>query len=444
MGTIRNRRGISVPPFPITKEGCMARVLSPEDLYRSCDERFFSFRTTDELAPLDGIIGQERALDSIDFGLNLASTGFNIYVLGESGTGKTSAIRSFISKKAEGEKVPPDWCYVHNFRDPAEPIAIFLEPGRGAALQKDMAELIASKGGEADEKGFKVRHAMGGFSIVAVGSSGEPLTEEEYNALDERGRNRIRENGRFIQEKIDDAKRMLKIEEKDTKEKLRELERHAALSVLGQRIEDVRAQYGREGKLMPYLDDVREDILENIDDFKASSDEAAATPVPFLKMAKQEPDFNRYTVNVIVNNGGRKGGPCVFESNPTYYNLFGRMEHKFQYGAAFTDFSMIKAGSLHKANGGFLVINALDLFRNLFSYDALKRAIRNCEVKIEDVWEPYRSAPAAMMKPESIPLDLKVILIGSPEIYYFLYNLDEEYRELFKVKADFDNRMDRS
>ena len=457
----------------------MARVLSPDDLYKCCDEGLFGFRTTDELPPLDGIIGQERALDSIDFGLNLSSTGFNIYVLGESGTGKTSAIRSFISKKAEGEKVPPDWCYVHNFRDPAEPVAIFLEPGRGAALQKDMAELIASLKveipkifeskeykkqnniiveefqsrqkdifssleREADEKGFKVRHAMGGFSIVAVGSSGEPLTEEEYNALDERGRHRILENGRFIQEKIDDAKRMLKIEEKDTKEKLRELERHAALSVLGQRIEDVRAQYGRDGKLMPYLDDVREDILENIDDFKASSDEAAATPVPFLKMGKQEPDFNRYTVNVIVNNGGRKGGPCVFESNPTYYNLFGRMEHKFQYGAAFTDFSMIKAGSLHQANGGFLVINALDLFRNLFSYDALKRAIRNSEVKIEDVWEQYRSVPAAMMKPEPIPLDVKVILIGNPEIYYLLYNLDEEYRELFKVKADFDNRMDRS
>jgi lon-related putative ATP-dependent protease len=457
----------------------MARVLSPVDLYRSCDGRFFTFRTTEELAPLDGIIGQERALDSIDFGLNLANTGFNIYVLGESGTGKTSAIRSFISKKAEGEKVPPDWCYVYNFRDPTEPIALSLEPGRGVALQKDMAELVASLKveipkifdskdykkqnhilmedlqsrqkeifssleREAGEKGFQVRPAMGGYAIGAVGSSGDLLTEEEYNALDEIAKNRIRENGRKIQEKIDDAKRMLKVQEKDTKEKLRELERNAALSVLGHRIEEIRAQCGQDRKLMSFLDDAEEDILENIDDFKAPSDEAAAPALPFLKMAKQEPDFLKYTVNVIVNNGGRKGGPCVFESNPTYYNLFGRMEHKFQYGAAITDFSMIKAGSLHKANGGFLVINALDLFRNLFSYDALKRAIRNGEVKIEDVWEPYRSAPAAMMKPEPIPLDMKVILIGSPEIYYLLYNLDEEYRELFKVKADFDNRMDRS
>jgi len=457
----------------------MARVLSPDDLYKSCLEHLFEFKTTDEVPPLDGIIGQERALDSIDFGLNLSSTGFNIYVLGESGTGKASAIRSFISKKAEKEKVPPDWCYVYNFRDPTEPIAISLEQGRGIALQKAMAELItslkleipkifdskeykkqnniiveefqsrqkelfASLEREAEKKGFRVRSAMGGFSIVAVGASGEPLTEEEYNALDERARNLIRENGRQIQEKIDDVKRVLKAEEKNTKEKLRELERHAALFVLGHMIDDIRAEFGRDGKLMSFLDDAREDILENIDDFKAPAEEAPASPVPFLKMPKQEPDFTKYTVNVIVNNGGRKGAPCVFESNPTYYNLFGRMEHKTQFGAAFTDFSMIQAGSLHKANGGFLVINALDLFRNLFSYDALKRAIRNGEVKIEDVWEPYRSVPTAMMKPEAIPLDVKVILIGNPEIYYLLYNLDEEYRELFKVKADFDNRIDRS
>jgi lon-related putative ATP-dependent protease len=161
-------------------------------------------------------------------------------------------------------------------------------------------------------------------------------------------------------------------------------------------------------------------------------------------MPKQEPDFHKYSVNVIVNNAGRKGSPCVMESNPTYYNLFGRMEHKFQSGAAFTDFTMIKAGALHKANGGYLVINALDLVRNLNSYDALKRAIRNCEVKIEDVWEQHRSVPTAMMKPGPIPLDVKVILIGNPEIYYLMYNQDEEYRELFKVKADFDNRIERS
>jgi len=457
----------------------MSRELSLDDLFQCCDDSLFDFRTTDEVPPLEGIIGQERALASIDFGLNLASTGFNIYVLGESGTGKASAIRSFISKKAEQEKVPSDWCYVHNFRDSAEPLAISLEPGRGAAFQRDMEELVASlkveipkifdskeykqqsnvivEGfqsrqkdlfssleREAGEKGFKIQPAMGGFSIVAIGESGEPLTEEEFKSLDEEKANLIRESGKHIQEKIDDMRRVLKAQERTTREKMRDLGREAALSVLGHLIEDIRAQYGPDGKLSSYLEGVKEDILDNIDDFKAQAEEAAPPPVPSLRMQKQEPDFRKYFVNVIVNNGGRKGSPCVIENNPTYYNLFGRMEHKFQSGAAFTDFTMIKAGALHKANGGYLVINALDLVRNLNSYDALKRAIRNCEVKIEDVWEQHRSVPTAVMKPGPIPLDVKVILIGNPEIYYLMYNQDEEYRELFKVKADFDNRIDRS
>ena len=161
-------------------------------------------------------------------------------------------------------------------------------------------------------------------------------------------------------------------------------------------------------------------------------------------MPRQETTYNKYAVNVLVNNGNLKGAPCVFETNPTYYNLFGRIEHKFQYGVAVTDFTMIKAGSLHRANGGYIVIHALDLLRNLFSYDALKRALRNREVKIEDIWEQYRLVTTAMLKPEPIPLDVKVILIGNPLIYYLLYNLDEEYKELFKVKADFDNQMDRT
>ena len=458
----------------------MSRELALDDLFQCCDDSLFDFRTTDEVPPLEGIIGQERALDSIDFGLNLASTGFNIYVLGESGTGKASAIRSFISKKAEQEKVPSDWCYVHNFRDPAEPLAISLEPGRGAAFQRDMEELVASlkveipkifdskeykqqsnvivEGfqsrqkdlftsleREAGEKGFKVQPAMAGFSIVAIGESGEPLTEEEFKSLDEEKANRIRESGKHIQEKIDDMRRVLKAQDRTTREKMRDLGREAALSVLGHLVEDIRAQYdGSHGKLSSYLEGVKEDILDNIDDFKTQAEEAEPQPVPSLKMPKQEPDFHKYFVNVIVNNGDRKGSPCVIESNPTYYNLFGRMEHKFQSGAAFTDFTMIKAGALHKANGGYLVIHALDLVRNLISYDALKRAIRNCEVKIEDVWEQHRSVPTAMMKPGPIPLDVKVILIGNPEIYYLMYNQDEEYRELFKVKADFDNRIERS
>ncbi len=457
----------------------MGRTLSADDLHKPCDPGLFAFRTTAEVPSLDAMIGQARALDSIDFGLNMASGGFNIYVLGEAGTGKTSAVRSFICRKAEREKVPSDWCYVNNFRDPAEPTSISLPPGQGISFQKDMAELVAvlkvdipkifdskeykrERGAiieefqrrqkelfaglesEAESKGFNIRAAMGEFNLVAVDDAGEPLTEETFKSLSEERKNAIRENGKILQDRLDDAVRTLKKEDKATKEKLGELERTAALSVLRFHVEEIHAKYPGNAKLSAYLEAVREDVLGNIGDFRAPSEDGETPSMPFLKLARHEPDFGRYAVNVIVDNGAQVGSPCVFESNPTYYNLFGRIQHKFQMGAALTDFTMIKAGALHKANGGYLVINALDLLRNLFSYDALKRAVRNGEVRTEDVWEQYRLLSTVSMKPEPIPLDVKLILIGNPEIYYLLYNWDEEYRELFKVKADFDNRVDRT
>jgi lon-related putative ATP-dependent protease len=456
----------------------MARTLSPEELRKPCDPARFRFATTSEVAPLTRIVGQARALDAIDFGLDMRSLGFNIYVLGESGTGKTSAIRSFVSEKAKADPVPPDQAYVFNFREPEEPIALSLAPGQGAEFQRDMRELVdylrsaipkvfdskeyeGQKGRilegfqsrqkeifgsleeEAKSRGFNVRPTINGFSIVAVDDTGEPMTEEKFATLDDVKRRELRDNGKRIQERLDDVVRIVKGEERAAKDALGQLERNAALSVLGQRLEEIRRKHEGNGKLLAYLDIVRENVLASIEDFKSGGEESPS-PLPFLKIGRQEPDFSRYSVNVIVNNGGTNGAPCVFESNPTYYNLFGRIEHRFQMGAALTDFTMIKSGALHKANGGFLVINALDLLRNIFSYDALKRAIRNREVKIEDVWEQYRLVSTTAMKPEPIPLDVKIVLIGNPEIYYLLYNLDEEYRELFKVKADFDHRIERT
>ncbi|MFA6149647.1 MAG: ATP-binding protein, partial [bacterium] len=456
----------------------MARTLNPEELRKPCDPKRFRFATTSEVAPLTRIVGQVRALDAIDFGLGMRSLGFNIYVLGESGTGKTSAIRAFVSEKAKADPVPPDQAYVFNFREPEEPIALSMAPGQGTEFQRDMRELVdylrsaipkvfdskeyegqkgkivegfqsrqkeifGSMEEEAKSRRFTVRPTINGFSIMAVDDSGEPMTEEKFNTLDDGKRRELRDNGKRIQERLDDVVRIVKAEERAVKDALAELERNAALSVLGHRLEEIRRNHEGNEKLLTYLDAVRENVLASIEDFKSVGEEAPS-PLPFLKIGRQEPDFSRYSVNVIVNNGGTNGAPCVFESNPTYYNLFGRIEHRFQMGAALTDFTMIKSGALHKANGGFLVINALDLLRNIFSYDALKRAIRNREVKIEDVWEQYRLVTTTAMKPEPIPLDVKVVLIGNPEIYYLLYNLDEEYRELFKVKADFDHRIDRT
>ena len=455
----------------------MAKKLGVDELYRCCDEKVLGFETTDEIPSLEGTIGQERALNAIDFGLSLDSSGFNIFLLGENGTGRMSTIKAIVEKQSLTRPIPSDWCYVYNFKDPDAPTAVSLEPGQAVIFQKDMDELVkilkieipkvfeskeyekqknkimeefqkkqrdyfGGLEGEAQAKGFSIRKTVSGLLIVPVKKTGEPLTEEEFENLDVNTKKKIEEIGKSLQDKLDDVVRAVREGEKLLKEELSKLEKEAALSAVGHLIEDIKRKHLNNEKIMIYLDNVREDILEHLEDFKTTEEQAP--PLPFMKMPKAEPTFTRYTVNVLVNNKERKGAPCVFESNPAYYNLFGRIEHKFQYGVAMTDFSMIKAGSLHRANGGYVVIEVLDLLRNLFAYDALKRAIRNREIKIEDVWEQYRLISTTALKPEAIPLDVKVVLIGSPYLYYLLYSLDEEYKELFKVKADFDSRMERT
>jgi lon-related putative ATP-dependent protease len=455
----------------------MIKPLSTDSLYKRCMPESLKFDTTDEVPPLEDTIGQDRALHAMDFGLELNSKGFNIFILGDSGTGKLTTVKRLLSKKSKDEPVPPDWIYVYNFKDHDNPISISLEAGEGIEFQKDMEVLINTLKAEipkvfetkeyekqrvkiieefqkkqkdlfsdleheASEKGFIIRKTASGLLIVPKKKSGEPLSEEEYDKLDEDTRKKIDKIGNELQERLNDTVRSVREGEKSVNDILSRIERETALAAIGDLIDDVKFKYSKYEILLEYLESVKEDVLNNLEDFKPQQE--AAAPLPFLKAPKQENVFIKYHVNVLVNNKYTKGAPCIYETNPTYYNLFGRVEHKFQYGVAMTDFSMIKAGALHKANGGYLIINALDLLRNIFSYDSLKRAVRDREIRIEDIWEQYRLVTTSMLKPQSIPLDIKVILIGPPNIYYLLYNLDEEYKELFKVKADFDSRMKRN
>ncbi len=455
----------------------MITRLEPEYLYKKCDPEEFKFNTTDDLGEFTDIIGQERALKALDFGLGITSMGFNIFALGESGTGKVSTIMSMLKKKASSEDVPTDWCYVYNFKDPDNPIAISIEPGRGVVFQKDMEELIkflrieipkafeskeydTQRGKIIDEfqqkqneylsrldeevkkENFTVRKGPTGIFIVPVKETGELLTKEEFDALDEKTKMRLEETGRRFQERLNDIIRLLRDSEKLVRDMLAKLERMIALEIIDPAIESIKSKYQGNEKIATYLNDVKNEMLNHLDEFKTTEEQPS--PLPFLKLPKQEPSFAKYSVNVIVNNEDTKGAPIVFETNPTYPNLFGRVEYKVTYGIATTDFTMIKAGSLHKANGGYLVVEAIDLFKNPFSYDALKRALKNKEIKIEDVLEQYRLFSTSALKPEAIPLNIKVIIVGSPYIYYILRAFDEESRELFKVKADFDSRMDRT
>lgn len=277
---------------------------------------------------------------------------------------------------------------------------------------------------------------------MPIKRDGEPLTEEEFLALDAETRKRIDEMGKILQEKLDDVVRAVREAEKIVKDMLTRLERQIALDVIEEPIEKLKRKYSFNEKLVDYLATLRDDILNNLQDFKIS--EEAVPPVPPFMRVQREVSFAKYSVNVLVDNSGSQGAPVIYEPNPTYLNLFGRIEYKIQYGMAMTDFTMIKAGSLHRANGGYLVIDALALMKNLFSYDSLKRALKGKEIRIEDVWEQYRLITTTTLRPEPIPLNVKVILTGTPFLYYILYNYDDEYRELFKVKADFDTRMPRN
>jgi len=455
----------------------MIKKLLSKDVYKICDETIFDFETTTELPPLTGTIGQDRAVASLEFGLNLPAKGFNIYALGAQGTGKMRAIRSLLSQKAKKESVPPDWCYLYNFKNPDTPVAVNLPAGKAKEFQKDMENFIltlrteipkvfeskeydkqrnkiledfqqkqkewfSSVEEEARSKGFAIRKALAGLIIVPVKRDGEPLTEEEFLSLDTDTRKRIDEIGKMLQDKLDDVVRAVKEAEKIVKEMLTKLERQIALDVIEQPIEELKNKYSFNDKVVEYLSAVKEDILNNIQDFKVSEEVAPPLP-PFMKLPKEIP-FAKYSVNVLVDNSSTEGAPVIYEPNPTYLNLFGRIEYKIQYGMAITDFTMIKPGSLHKANGGYIVMDALSLLKNLFSYDALKRALRSKEIRIEDVWEQYRLITTSTLRPEPIPLNVKVILTGTPFLYYLLYNYDDEYKELFKVKADFDIWMPRN
>lgn len=455
----------------------MLRKVKKDELYLSCRPSDLYFETTSDIEPLTETIGQSRALSALDFGLGIDSHGFNIYILGESGTGKLTTIKKILEDKSKTEPVPSDWCYVYNFKNPDVPRAMSLPPGMGITLQKDMDEMIsilkqeipkifeskeyekqkskiledfqnkqkeyfADLEKEAKDKDFTLRKTVSGIILVPVKKSGETLSEEEYDSLEPDVKRKIEKIGKELQEKLDDVIRKVREEEKKIKELIQQLERQATLSSVGHRIDELKNKFQGNDEVIKYLEEVREDILEHLDDFKPQEEQAQQ--LPFMKPAKSEPSFNRYSINVFVNNRDAKGAPVVIESNPTYYNLFGRVEHKLQYGMAMTDFTMIKAGSLQIANGGYLVVDALELLKNIFAYDAMKRTIKDKEIKIEDVWEQYRLISTVTLRPQAIPFNVKIILVGNPRLYYLLYNLDEEYRELFKVKADYENRMDRS
>lgn len=453
------------------------RYRIPDELLRwTCDPALLDFATTEELPDLDSAIGQKRALRSIEFGLGMEATGFNLFIAGETGTSRTSTIQSILRKRSKNEPKPNDWIYVNNFKDNNSAVSLSLPAGMGSELSGDMKELVEafrndipkalespeyetlrteilekfqagnnelfqSLEKESVKQGFALQRTVSGLVIVPQ-TKGRNFTQDEYEALAEKKRAKMELAGKKLTERLNDVLRQVRDNEKATKDALSKADHDLGMSCLGHRLDPLKEKYAGLEKVLAYFDAVREDILNNMEDFKP---QAGQPQIPGIRLPRQEPSFERYDVNLLVDNSAAEGAPVVFEPNPTYNNLFGRIEHVMQYGGvAVTDFTMIRSGALHRANGGYLVIDAREVLINPFVWDALKRCIRTGEIRIEDVLEQYRFMTLVSLKPEAVQLQAKIVMIGTPWIYYLLFYLDPDYRKFFKVKAEFDSSVART
>ena len=418
---------------------------------------------------------QERAVKALTFGLEMRHPDFNIYVAGPKETGLFDLARAYVEQVAGGLSLsPPDWCYVYNFKDHDAPVAIRLEQGRGRGFKKDMSELVdnlklhipkifeseiylARKeevirafnkarnhvfeglDKKAREKGFILQIDQAGMMVIPSKEDGNPFTPEELSALDEVRQGELKARSEELHREMGNAMRHVHQLEQDVSEGLKALDLDMAGQICDRFIEELKKKYEGHELIQEYLSDVKADILRNLDEFRSKPQ--AQAPFPFPGMA---PGFTQYEVNLIVDNTDTRGAPVVIESNPSYPNLFGSVEKKAQFGALFTDFTMIKAGAFHRANGGYLIIKAMDLLKWPFSYEALKRSLRDRRLEIEDAGEQFGIFTTKALKPKAIPLDIKIVLVGNPELYQMLYSYDEDFRELFKVKAHMDVHVDRN
>ncbi|MBI4301801.1 MAG: AAA family ATPase [Chloroflexi bacterium] len=456
----------------------MPQEVPVESLRKLCDPQTLGFRTSADISPAEGIIGQARALRSLQFGLGIKEQGFNIFAAGPAGTGKTTAVKGFLEQLAKGREVPPDWCYVNNFRDPYRPKAISLPPGRGKHLQEDMRRLVESNkreipkaleseqyaakreetlesfnkqrdnlikqlGQRAQEEGFLLQATPAGILVVPI-IEDKPLNDQEFMSLSQEQKEAILQKREALEAEMKGSMRQLRNWERNVNDELQKLERETVRFAEEPLINELLEKYNDLPEVVTYLRDVQNDILDNISQFRPEEEghrhAQTAPPSPWPRDAT----LRKYEVNVVVDNSELRGSPVITEFNPTYNNLFGRIEKEAQFGAFMTDFTLIRAGALHRANGGYLVTNAEELLRNLFSWDGIKRAIRNKEIVIEEAGERLGFMVTKSLLPDPIPLNTKIVIIGNPYTYHLLYSLDEEFKELFKVKADFDSRMDRT
>jgi lon-related putative ATP-dependent protease len=452
------------------------KQLKADELRQKCDAAIFPFKTTEDYEFEHEPLHQERGVNAIEFGLNVKSDGFNIFVCGATGTGRNTQVNKLVNEIAARQDTPDDWIYVYNFVMPDEPIAIRLPAGRGIMFKKDMEELLGELKieipkafesedyetrrhellkeyktmrdstledveNEAFEQGFMLKQSATGVILVPR-SGNQPMTAEEYNSLSDHEKEDIEGKKHELHIRIEKVLSEVRAMEKAAKMKIKELEKEVVLFSVKHIIDELRFKYREFEDIVQHLNMVQEDIVDNLDLFKEEEEESQAVIFGVRGATKKAPT-TKYQVNLLVDHRHSKGAPVIREPNPTYYNLVGRIEYVSHFGSMSTDFTMVSAGALHKANGGYLILQAMDVLSSFMAWDVLKRVIRNQEIKVEDINEQFRIITTTSLKPKPIPSDIKIIMVGPPWLYQLLYKFDEDFRKMFKIKADFDIEMNR-
>ncbi|WP_428269529.1 Lon protease family protein [Haliangium sp.] len=455
--------------------------LTADKLRRVCDPATLSFETTEDLDDLDEIIAQPRAVQALEFGVGVEHHGYNLYALGPQGIGKRFSVERFLNARAKTRPVPDDWCYVNNFEDPHQPRCLRLPPGRGRALEKAMKQLaedlrpalesafesdeyktrrqviddefgakpeksFASLRKHAEEKGFILLRTPVGV-VFAPKQDGEVLPPEEFQKLPDDKREQIETEIKDLQAEFQELIQKLPDWERERQKRLRELNRGVTKNAVSRLIAELRTQFADLPEVLSYLEEVERDVVEHARAFLRAfaaeqqpqqGGEATEVPLP-ESLTGGSPATRRYHVNVIIDNGDAEGAPVVFADHPTYANLIGRVEHISQLGTLLTDFRLIRPGALHRANGGYLVIEARQLLMQPYAYEGLKRTLKAREICIESLGQALSLIATISLEPETIPLDVKVVLLGDRLLYYMMSAYDPEFSELFKVAVDFDD-----
>jgi len=456
----------------IMKKKC---ELSLSDLRCICDPKIFTFKNTSEIEPLDEVIGQERAVQAIEFGLNMKSSEYNIFVSGIEGTGKSTIIRDIVNKHAETIPSPVDWCMVNNFKDEYRPKTISVPTGKATRFSKTMSKLIDDLKEElpkafehesyqerqsdiqkkysdpkkeilqklemsAAEKNIQINRTKAGYQTIPMVNE-KTISPEEFLSLPKEKQEEIEKNISTVQAEIESTVREVnKINEKMNSQ-MEKLMEEVTLFVVRHRMDIIKDEYKDCKDILAYLDEVQADILENVKDFISYPE--AKPPLEGFIFQAAKPSFQRYEINVLVDNKSLKGAPVIFETNPTYQNVFGQIEKRAYMGTVTTDFTMVQAGSFLRANGGYLIMEIESVLMNLFVWEALKRALQNKLLAIEDIASGLGFGTSSL-RPEPIPLDVKVILLGSYYLFHMLQNYDLKFNKIFKVRADFDHEVERN